>query len=140
MGYQIKRQKNVIEPLELLSPSGEIEETVNANLKIETIAKEYRKIKIEFMNAQKECQNQSEEAIIKFGGVVMSMFSLIFGVDGAEKILKYFEDSYTEMAVQVMPYIWEVVEPAINDYVTAQKDIIANNYDLSRKQKRKLGL
>lgn len=49
----------------------------------------------------------------KLGNAVIKVFSLIFGADGAQKILDLYQDRYMDMIGDVYPFIKDVVEPKL---------------------------
>ena len=77
------------------------------------------------------------------------MFALVFGEDGATKILKFYENNYFEMSMEVFPFIIDVVVPQIQKSLVAQRERLAGQYKQkaaffgggsNRNQGRKLGL
>ncbi len=140
MAYKIKKQHNIIEDIELLAEDNSVSMTIHVDINPDAIAKDYRHIQLELIHAQKAVNNKSDNAFEQFEKAVISMFNLIFGEKNTDKLLEYFDGEYTEMSVQLAPFITNVVQPAIKQSVKNKKSIIANNYNLSRAQKRKLGL
>lgn len=140
MAYKVKKNNAIIEDLELLDDDTGSSLIIHVELKPMSIATEFRKANLELINAQKALDTNAEDKIEKFAGAVSTMFNVIFGESNAEKIISYFDNDCMEAAVQIMPFIAEKISPAIAMYAQSRKEIIANNYDLNRRQKRKLGL
>lgn len=141
MAYQIKKSSRIIEELELLGEDGSVEKTINVDINTDRIAGGYRKAEIDLLNAQRNVKKgESSEALENYGKAVIGLFRLIFGDENTNIMLDFFDGKYTDMLIQVMPFINDVVKPAISASVAAQKSRIANNYNFSRRQKRKLGL
>lgn len=140
MAYQIKKSDKITETLELLDSNNNAALTVHVDIEIGRIAKEYRQLQIELMEAQNMISQGNEQAFEAFGNAVIKLFRCLFGDENTQKILEYFENDYTEMAVQCMPFISDVIQPAIEKYSRSKREIMANNYNLSRQQKRKLGI
>lgn len=140
MAYQIKKSDRITENLELLDSNNNVTLTIHINIEIGRIAKEYRQLQIELAEAQNMISQGSEQAFEAFGNAVIKLFRCLFGDENTQKILEYFENDYTEMAVQCMPFISDVIQPAIEKYSRSKREIMANNYNLSRQQKRKLGI
>lgn len=140
MAYQIKKSDKITEALELLDSNNNAALTVHVDIEIGRIAKEYRQLQIELMEAQNMISQGSEQAFEAFGNAVIKLFRCLFGDENTQKILEYFENDYTEMAVQCMSFISDVIQPAIEKYSRSKREIMANNYNLSRQQKRKLGI
>lgn len=140
MAYQIKKSDRITENLELLDSNNNVTLTIHIDIEIGRIAKEYRQLQIELAEAQNMTSQGSETAFEIFGNAVIKLFRCLFGDENTQKILEYFENDYMEMAVQCMPFISDVVQPAIEKYSRSKREIMANNYNLSRQQKRKLGI
>lgn len=140
MAYQIKKNKNITENLELLDDNDNVAITIHVDINPSIIAKDFHRVQLELIHAQKAANEQSNDALEQFGNAVISMFDLVFGEEDTSVILEYFDSNYMEMALQVMPFISGVIQPALVKYANSRKAVIANNYDLSRRQKRKLGL
>lgn len=140
MAYQIKKSDKIAEDLELLDSNNNAALTVHVDIEIARIIKNYRQLQIELMEAQNMISQGSEQAFETFGNAVIKLFRCLFGDENTQKILEYFENDYTEMAVQCMPFISDVIQPAIEKYSRSKREIMANNYNLSRQQKRKLGI
>lgn len=72
----------------------------------------------------------------------------MFGEDGATKILKFYENNYFEMSMEVFPFIIDVVVPQIQKSLVAQRERLAGQYKQkaaflggsNRNPGRKLGL
>ncbi len=140
MAYQIKRNKDIVEDIELLDENGAAPIVIHVSIKLDAIAKDFRAVQLELVNAQQAINRKLPDAIEKYRLAVISMLDLILGKDGAKTALEYFNDDVTEAAIQIMPFVADVVKPAMEDYAKSRKAIIANNYNLNRRQKRKLGL
>lgn len=140
MAYQIKRNKDIVEDIELLGENGTVPIVIHVNIKPEAIAKDFRTVQLELVHAQQDINRQTIDAMDKYRLAIISMLNLVLGEDGTNTVLAYFDNDTTEAAMQLMPFIADVVKPAIEDYVKSRKAVIANNYKLNRSQRRKLGL
>ena len=140
MAYQIKKADKITEDLELLDKNNDVALTIHIDIQIDRIVREYRQLQGELMEAQNMTSQGNEKAFEAFGNAVIKLFRCIFGDENTQKILEYFENNYMEMAVQCMPFISDVVQPAIEKYSRSKREIMANNYNLSRQQRRKLGI
>ncbi|MGN0613559.1 MAG: hypothetical protein ACI4JB_06615 [Porcipelethomonas sp.] len=141
MAYQIKKSSRITEELELLNESGKVEKTIIVDINVDRIAGGYRKAEVNLLNAQRNIKDgKTSEALESYGEAIVGLFRLVFEDENTNVILEYFDSNYTDMMVQVMPFINDVVRPAISAAVAAQKIKIANNFGFSKKQKRKLGL
>lgn len=141
MAYQIKKSNHIVEDLELLGDDGKVELTVHVDINTDRIAGGFRKVEIDLMNAQRNIKKgENSEALENYGKAVIEFFRLIFGEENTTVMLKHFEGQYTDMFIQLYPFINDVIKPAIESSAAAQKALIANNFNYTKKQKRKLGL
>ena len=94
MAYQIKKQKNIVEDLELLADDGSIALTIHIDINPEKIANDVRKVQLELVKFQKSAAENKEEALENLGKTVCSVFNLICGEENTAKILEYFNGKY----------------------------------------------
>lgn len=140
MAFQIKKENKVIEELELLDKNNEVAKTIKVEINIDKIATEYRQRKIELAEAQRKVNKNEDDALEAFGIAIINLFKTVFGEENTVAILEYFEGKYTNMLSSCIPFIEQVIQPAIEQVVKDKKQILANNMNLNRKQKRSLGL
>lgn len=134
MAYQIQKVPRISEDLELLGEDGSVELTIHVELSVERIASQYRKVQLEMAKARK--MNDVES----YGRAVLSLINLVFGEDGMQQLLAYYNGDYVDMSIQILPFIQNRIYPAVERYAKTRKDMIANNVSLNRKQRRQLGL
>ena len=140
MAYQIKKDNEVVEELEFLDKNNEVVKKISVKINIDKIASEYRQRKLEITEAQQKINKGEEDAVELFGVAIINMFKTVFGEENTVAILEYFEGKYTDMLTNCIPFIEQVIQPAIEQVVKDKKQILANNMNLNRKQKRSLGL
>lgn len=140
MAYKIKKSGRITEELELLGEDCSTVLTLHIDINVDRIASSYRKAQITLMKAAKAAKNGSDEALELYGKAVTALVDLIFGEDNTAKLLEYFDGKYTDMSVKCFPFIRDVIEPAVKTAIDTQKGVIAENYGLSRRQKRRLGI
>lgn len=140
MAYQIKKDNEVVEELEFLDNNNEVVKKINVKINIDKIASEYRQRKVEITEAQQKINKGEEDAVELFGVAIINMFKTVFGEENTVAILEYFEGKYTDMLTNCIPFIEQVIQPAIEQVVKDKKQILANNMNLNRKQKKSLGL
>lgn len=151
MAYELKRSQRIQEEIKIG------DDTITINLDIDSITKEFNKrynaiiaAELEIKNVQL-IENNAEKlnvAMESYGNTVIELFCLVFGEDGAMKILNFYENNYMEMSVEVFPFIINVIMPKIQQGIEEQRKKLAEQYkykqnsvlDLNRKQRRKLGL
>lgn len=140
MAFQIKKDNEVVEELEFLDNNNEVVKKINVKINIDKIASEYRQRKVEITEAQQKINKGEEDAVELFGVAIINMFKTVFGEENTVAILEYFEGKYTDMLTNCIPFIEQVIQPAIEQVVKDKKQILANNMNLNRKQKKSLGL
>ena len=63
----------------------------------------------------------SSELIAEVGESVISLYNLIFGTEETRQIIDFFDGDYFEMIAQTIPFIHDVIAPAITNYVKQQR-------------------
>lgn len=126
MTYRIKRaQMEQRETLELLSADGGKSERLEVTLRIPRIAGELRGLLLTLMHAQEAVRDaaggSSEvqiQALQQAEQASDQLLLLIFGQEGKERLLSFFDRDYVELVQQITPFVSEVVQPAVHRYVT----------------------
>lgn len=141
MAYQIKKSSRITEDIEFLSENGEVELTLKVDIDVERIAGDFRKAQIAVINVEKAAkEKQTNELLEIYGKAIIEFIQLIFGYENTQKLIEYFDNRYIDMLCQTMPFICDVVVPGVEKSIQQKKQLIANNHNFSRKQRRKLGL
>ena len=112
----------------VLKTTPKITETVQIGDKIieirldaETIAVEFNKRVNELIAAEqrinKAAQSPSdaltEDAVAEYSRALMLVMSLVFGTDNANAIVDFYEGSFMEMAIEVIPFITNKIVPSV---------------------------
>lgn len=141
MAYQIKKTSRITEDIELLGESGNVEKILHVEINPDGIMNNYRKAEIQLLKTQRAVkEGNSAESVEEYGKAVTALFETVFGTETTAELLTYFEKKHTEMLIQLMPFITDVVRPAVAEAIKSQKSRLADNMNFSRRQKRKLGL
>lgn len=166
MAYKISRAQRIQETLELTDEVGKVQHTISVDLDIDRVAAEFNKRYNTVVRAEKAAKavhftstdslvEMSEDAaaaanaaIEAFGEAVINLFELVFGEEGATILVQFFDGKHFEMCLQVIPFISEVVMPAMSATAKEQQSRLADNYKLAtatrkgfnRNQRRNLGL
>ena len=135
--YTIQRKnKHIREELELLSIDGTEKMTVTVDLDIDQIAarmsKSYEMMGMLQNELKKDPKNQT--TMEAFGQAVLEIFKIIFGDDQAEKILKFYEDDYTEMLVDLFPFINDQIMPKIKEASRLRREQLEAAANVSRRE------
>lgn len=114
--YKIQRKQTIEDELVIENSKGEETLHLHVKLHIDDILADYNRLR----RLLGECQHiveqnpESEEAQTSLGMVIVALFELIFGKEGSEKILSYYENRYTEMLDDIAPFIAESINPQVN--------------------------
>ncbi len=143
MAYQLSRTRKIIETLELTGDNGKVTKTIDVNLDVGIIAKEYRDLCEKLGKAErqlKEAQKQNDTELFEktlevYGEAIIALLRLIFGEENAQVLLDYFENNYFEMAIKLIPFIFDVLSPKIIEGIKAEKQQLLSQYN--RKERRK---
>ena len=78
-------------------------EKININLRITPdIASKFREEQLRLIELRKQDAN-NPETIEKIGEVIVNIMDLIFGEDGRDKIITFFDGDYTAMMLDIFP-------------------------------------
>lgn len=152
MAYQVGRSRKIRESLELVDDNGSIVTTVYTDIDADKIAKEFNKRVNAIIRAEiaakslpksgeitamtTEQAEAANAAVQSYGEAVINLFQLIFGDEGTQTILDFYDNAYFEMSMQVFPFILDVVKPRIEDSVRKMQERAKQNYVTSRKMIR----
>lgn len=137
--YELKRSGKIHDEIKLG------DETIKIDIGADAIIQSYRKRQIELIKAEqqiKECQKQGigeenlDASMEVYGKALVSLFNLVFGEEGTEKILKFYEGQYVEMAEHVLPYIVEHIAPQIQVVLDEQRARLKKKYVYKRGKRR----
>lgn len=141
MAYKIRKSSRITEDIELIGENGDVEKIISVDINVESIMKGYREAELNIIKTQKAVKNkENAQALESFGKAIENFFVMIFGAENTKEILDFFNGKYTDMLCQLMPFVADVVKPAIEQAVATKKADIASNHSFSRKQRRKLGI
>ena len=134
MAYQIKRSEKITDTLELCDESGNVTTRLDITVDIDSIAAELRKRLVNVQTAEKllkkaASQEDYAEAYGLFGQTVNDVFSVCFGAENTQKISEHFGGDYIEMSLAVVPYIYEVVLPKVNEVVARRRAALKRIYN-----------
>lgn len=120
MAYQIHRKNKIYETLELFNARGELAETIVVELSLDGMAGRLGRAYENLTKAQEKLKSNPADAEA-FGNAVLDVFRVVFGDADTERILKFYEDSYTEMLADIAPFINDVVMPRVKSASAARK-------------------
>ena len=120
--YQVKRQNHIKETLQLCEADGTVAEEILVDLNVDIISSRVNKAYEMLGMAQNDLQANmdSPELITAYGNAVIAIFDVIFGVENREKIFRFYDGNYTEMLLDLFPFINDVVMPKIKEVSEAR--------------------
>ncbi len=123
MAYVITRKNRIKEELQLCHADGSVALTVNVDLNIDEIGARVFKAYESLGAAQNALEREpaSDAAMESYGNAVITVFNVIFGEQDAQKILAFYDGNYTEMLVDVFPFINDGIIPKIREASEARK-------------------
>jgi hypothetical protein len=68
------------------------------------------------------------DALREYGRVIIEMLELVFGEDGAEKLLRFYEGNYIGLSMEAVPFIAGVVVPEMKKAVADRKRRLERYY------------
>ena len=115
--YQVTRKSRIKETLQLCHANGDVAEEIEVDLNVDAISGRMNKAYEALGIAQVELEKNSESPISmdKFGQALIAVFNIVFGEEGTQRILNFYENSYTEMLLDIYPFIFGEVLPKINE-------------------------
>jgi hypothetical protein len=139
MAYQIKRKNRVVEKLELCNADGSVALAVDVDINVDDIGGKIAAAQKALVAAQEQVSkdSKSDEAKEAFGSAVISLFIVLFGEEDTERILAFYDGRYTEMFVDVFPFIDDVVMPRVREASESRKEQLLNMARASKRSARK---
>ena len=115
--YQITRKSRVTETLQLCHANGDVACEINVDLNVDDIAGRVNKAREALAMAQLalEKEQDSEALAEAYGNAVIMLFDVIFTPEGTQQIVEFYEGNYTEMLLDVFPFINNEIMPKIRE-------------------------
>lgn len=135
MAYQIKRKSRLKETLELVSADGKDTLTVDIDLDVDEMGGRIMAAQDVTRMTQTLIakEPQSVKAQEAFGSSVLALFGGIFGKENTEKIIAFYDGHYAEMLLDVIPFVNEVIVPAIQKVSAERKKQLLAAADAMRR-------
>lgn len=135
MAYKIVRN-HIVEQLEI--EDNGTTHTLNVELNVDQILREYNKAQYSIAAAQKAAVlakngEDMEKAEEMMGEAVLSLFEVVFGEEQTKDILQIYNNRTIEMLSDIAPFITEVIQPRI---VEAQQRIADRYKQVSKAPRR----
>lgn len=141
MAYQAKRKKLYQEEFQLVDENGMIAKRMHVELDPDVIAPELSKKYLAFVRASEEAKKidvgkSPAEALELIGNTTTDILQAVFGDENAQYIVEFYRGRYTEMAREVLPFVFQIVIPQVRKMVQENRAAIVSGYN--RKQRRLL--
>ena len=132
--YQARRSEKLTDTLQLCDQSGNVVHNLKIEVDIDAISGGFRETLTLLGDAErrlKENQRKGnvhafDKAYEDYGNLLVRMFSMTFGAENTKVILEFYESRYTEMAVELVPYIIDVMIPMVQSSINAKKKRLKN--------------
>lgn len=136
--YQIKRTEKIRDTLELCGEDGKPAATLGFVVDIDAIAGELRRNLADITSAEQALKKAANDrnyaaAYEQYGKAVRGVFAVCFGTENAEAVCKFFEGNYVEMSVVIVPYIYEVILPRVNECIARRREQLRGIYRRGKK-------
>lgn len=112
--YQITRRNRIKETLQLCNADGTVAEELQVDLNVDVISARMNKAYELIGIAQTELEKETTPALLEaYGNAVIAVFDVVFGPEGRQKIVNFYEGNYTEMLLDLFPFINDEIMPQV---------------------------
>lgn len=127
--YKIKRTRKFYDTLQLCDEEGSVQKELKIEVDIDAIATGFREVLNMLEKAEKGLQDKQklkqqkafDKAYYDYGAALVKMFEMCFGKENTEEIVTFFESRYTEMSVEIVPYITQEIIPLVCEAIKQKK-------------------
>ena len=122
--YQVTRKNRIKEQLQLCHADGTIALMVDVDLNVDVIAQRVSKAYETLGMAQNALQDdpQNPATMEAYGNAVIAVFDVIFGEENTQKIVTFYENNWTEMLLDLFPFINNEIMPKIQEASEARRE------------------
>ena len=115
--YTITRKNRIKEQLQLCHADGTVALAIDVDLNVDQIAGRLNKAYEVLGMTQNALQENvsDQQALDAYGKAVIAVFDVIFGEENSKKILEFYENNYTEMLLDIFPFINNEIMPKIRE-------------------------
>ena len=121
--YQVTRKNRIKEQLQLCHADGTVALTADVDLNVDIIANRVSKAYEAPGMAQNALTNdpRNPATMEAYGNAVIAVFNVIFGEDQTAAIVEFYEGNYTEMLLDLFPFINNEIMPKIAEASEARR-------------------
>ena len=121
--YKITRKNRIKEQLQLCNADGsvacELEVDINVDEITNRVAKAYDTLGMAQLELQKDPGDP--KFMEAYGNAVIALLDIIFGESGCEMLLAFYENNYTEMLLDIFPFVNGEIMPKIREASAARR-------------------
>ena len=121
--YQVTRKNRIKEQLQLCHSDGTVALTADVDLNVDIIANRVSKAYEALGMAQNALTNdpRNPATMEAYGNAVIAVFNVIFGEEQTAAIVEFYENNWTEMLLDLFPFINNEIMPKIAEASEARK-------------------
>lgn len=121
--YQVTRKNRIKEQLQLCHADGTVALTAEVDLNVDVIASRVSKAYETLGMAQNALAEdpRNPATMEAYGNAVIAVFNVIFGEEQTAAIVAFYENNYTEMLLDLFPFINNEIMPKIAEASEARK-------------------
>lgn len=147
MAYKAKRSKLLKEDFELVDENDKVVHTLHVSLDADDmtvrIGRKYTaltKALAETTEAQRKAESAEDAVknIETLGRAVADLLEAVFGPEGTQTIISFYEGRYIEMSREVLPFISQCIIPRLVDLKKENRKAMRAKYN--RKTRRMWGM
>lgn len=135
---QIKRTEKLRDTLELCGEQGGVCEKLEIVVDIDAIAGELRRNLTDITSAEQALKKAASDknysaAYEQYGKAVGGILAVCFGGENARRIVDFFGGNYIDMSVAIVPYIYDVILPRVNECLARRREQLKGIYRRGKK-------
>lgn len=147
MAYKAKRSKLLKEDFELVDENDKVVHTLHVSLDADDmtvrIGRKYTaltKALAETTEAQRKAESAEDAVknIETLGRAVADLLEAVFGPEGTQTIISFYEGRYIEMSREVLPFVSQCIIPRLVDMKKENQKAMRAKYN--RKSRRMWGM
>jgi len=137
--YQITRKNRIKETLQLCHANGDVACSIDVDLNVDEIAGRVNKARDVLGEAQNALQRDPDSAATMeaYGNAVIALFNVLFTEDGTRQLVDFYEGNYTEMLLDVFPFINNEIMPKIQAASADRKEQLMEAARLAQQGNKK---
>lgn len=143
MAYQVKRRGIYTSELALTEEDGTVVHMLHVEIDPDSMVKKLSEKRVALIRAMQDLETASgggitvDEKLAVIGRSVEDLFEAVFGNDGAQTIITFYNERYIEMCQEVLPFITQEVIPQVRKLAQESKKQVMQSYN--RKPRRLFG-